>query len=92
MQAPCAILIAGPTASGKSALALAVAEATGGIVINADAMQVYRDLRGEAPPSCTLLAIRGESVELGEPPGASALAHLEGALQWAEGWLCSLFP
>ncbi|MFO1096745.1 MAG: tRNA (adenosine(37)-N6)-dimethylallyltransferase MiaA [Xanthobacteraceae bacterium] len=45
VQAPCAILIAGPTASGKSALALAVAEATGGIVINADAMQVYRDLR-----------------------------------------------
>lgn len=44
-QALCAILIAGPTASGKSALALAVAEATGGIVINADAMQVYRDLR-----------------------------------------------
>lgn len=45
VQAPCAILIAGPTASGKSALALAIAEATGGIVINADAMQVYRDLR-----------------------------------------------
>lgn len=45
VQAPCAILIAGPTASGKSALALALAEATGGIVINADAMQVYRDLR-----------------------------------------------
>ncbi|MFZ0459288.1 MAG: tRNA (adenosine(37)-N6)-dimethylallyltransferase MiaA [Rhodoplanes sp.] len=41
----CAILIAGPTASGKSTLALAVAEETGGIVINADAMQVYRDLR-----------------------------------------------
>jgi tRNA dimethylallyltransferase len=40
-----AVLIAGPTASGKSALALAVAEATGGIVINTDSMQVYRDLR-----------------------------------------------
>src|ERR1700742_3372501 len=39
------ILIAGPTASGKSALATAVAERTGGIVINADSMQVYRDLR-----------------------------------------------
>jgi tRNA dimethylallyltransferase len=39
------VLIAGPTASGKSALALALAEATGGIVINADSMQVYRDLR-----------------------------------------------
>jgi tRNA dimethylallyltransferase len=40
-----AVLIAGPTASGKSALALAVAEATGGTIINADSMQVYRDLR-----------------------------------------------
>lgn len=40
-----AVLIAGPTASGKSALALALAEATGGVVINADSMQVYRDLR-----------------------------------------------
>jgi tRNA dimethylallyltransferase len=38
-------LIAGPTASGKSALALALAEKTGGIVINADSAQVYRDLR-----------------------------------------------
>src|SRR5271166_5976971 len=40
-----AVLIAGPTASGKSALALALAERHGGIVINADSMQVYRDLR-----------------------------------------------
>jgi tRNA dimethylallyltransferase len=38
-------LIAGPTASGKSALALALAEARGGIVINADSAQVYSDLR-----------------------------------------------
>jgi len=40
-----AVLIAGPTASGKSALALALAEKTGGVVINTDSMQVYRDLR-----------------------------------------------
>ncbi len=39
------MLIAGPTASGKSAVALAVAEAVGGVVVNADSMQVYRDLR-----------------------------------------------
>ena len=39
------MLIAGPTASGKSALALALAQRTGGIVINTDSMQVYRDLR-----------------------------------------------
>ncbi|HEU4804259.1 MAG TPA: tRNA (adenosine(37)-N6)-dimethylallyltransferase MiaA [Nitrobacter sp.] len=44
-QATDAVLIAGPTASGKSALALSLAERTGGIVINADSMQVYRDLR-----------------------------------------------
>lgn len=40
-----AILIAGPTASGKSALAIGVARALGGVVVNADSMQVYRDLR-----------------------------------------------
>ncbi len=40
-----AVLIAGPTASGKSALALEVAARTDGVVINADSMQVYRDLR-----------------------------------------------
>jgi tRNA dimethylallyltransferase len=38
-------LIAGPTASGKSALALRLAEEAGGTVINADSAQVYRDLR-----------------------------------------------
>jgi|SRR5215469_13377021 tRNA dimethylallyltransferase len=40
-----AILIAGPTASGKSALALKLAEALGGVIVNADSMQVYGDLR-----------------------------------------------
>jgi tRNA dimethylallyltransferase len=40
-----AVLIAGPTASGKSALALALAGQAGGVVINTDSMQVYRDLR-----------------------------------------------
>jgi tRNA dimethylallyltransferase len=39
------VLIAGPTASGKSALALALAEQLGGTIVNADSMQVYRDLR-----------------------------------------------
>lgn len=39
------MLIAGPTASGKSALALELAQKTGGVVINTDSMQVYRDLR-----------------------------------------------
>jgi tRNA dimethylallyltransferase len=40
-----AVLIAGPTASGKSALALALAQRLGGVIVNADSMQVYRDLR-----------------------------------------------
>jgi tRNA dimethylallyltransferase len=40
-----AVLIAGPTASGKSAAALALAEHAGGIVINTDSMQVYREAR-----------------------------------------------
>jgi tRNA dimethylallyltransferase len=41
---PGAVLLAGPTASGKSALALALAERLAGTVVNADAMQVYREL------------------------------------------------
>jgi tRNA dimethylallyltransferase len=40
-----AVLIAGPTASGKSALALRLAERLHGAIINADSMQIYRDLR-----------------------------------------------
>lgn len=45
MTHPRAILIAGPTASGKSALAHGLAERLAGTVINADSMQVYRELR-----------------------------------------------
>ena len=45
MALPKVALIAGPTASGKSALACAVAETHNGVVINADSAQVYRDLR-----------------------------------------------
>ena len=40
-----AVLIAGPTAGGKSTLALALAERVGGVIVNADSMQVYRELR-----------------------------------------------
>jgi tRNA dimethylallyltransferase len=39
------LVVAGPTASGKSALAVCLAEALGGVVINADSMQIYRELR-----------------------------------------------
>lgn len=49
----CPVLIAGPTASGKSALALAIAEAQGGVIVNADASQVYDCWRVlTARPSC----------------------------------------
>lgn len=44
-RAATVIVIAGPTASGKSTLALALADALGGVIINADSMQCYRDLR-----------------------------------------------
>lgn len=40
-----AVLIAGPTASGKSALAIKLARERDGVIINADSMQVYRELR-----------------------------------------------
>lgn len=53
---PHAILIAGPTASGKSAAALALAGRFGGTVINADSMQVYREL--------TILTARPAASEL----------------------------
>jgi tRNA dimethylallyltransferase len=42
---PGALLVAGPTASGKSALALEIAQRPGGTIINTDSMQVYRELR-----------------------------------------------
>ena len=68
------IIIAGPTASGKSALALAVARAFDGTIINADSMQVYRDLR--------VLTARPDDAAL-----AAAPHRLDGILDGAE--LCS---
>lgn len=54
------MLIAGPTASGKSALALARARESGGLVVNADAMQVYDVLQ--------LVTARPAAAEMGEVP------------------------
>jgi tRNA dimethylallyltransferase len=68
-----AILIAGPTASGKSALAIALARRLGGVVINADSMQVYRDLR--------ILTARPTPDE-----EASAPHRLFGTVDAAEAW------
>lgn len=45
LQIERAVLIAGPTASGKSALAIALAERLGGEIVNADSMQLYREMR-----------------------------------------------
>lgn len=66
-----AILIAGPTASGKSALALELAERLGGEIVNADSMQVYRDLR--------VLTARPSPTEEARAPH-----HLYGVLSGAE--------
>lgn len=55
-----AILIAGPTASGKSALAIDLAQRHVGVIINADSMQVYRDLR--------ILTARPDDAELTKAP------------------------
>ena len=45
MHCPKIIIIAGPTASGKSALALEIAQKAGGVIINADSQQMYQQLR-----------------------------------------------
>jgi tRNA dimethylallyltransferase len=66
-------LIAGPTASGKSALALWLAQKLGGEVVNADALQLYRDLR-------ILSARPGRAEE------ALAPHHLFGVADAADGW------
>ncbi len=60
---PTAILIAGPTASGKSAVAIEVARALNGVVVNADSMQVYRDLATiTARPSAAEMAAAPHSL------------------------------
>ena len=66
-------LIAGPTASGKSALALALAEATGAEIVNADSMQLYADLR--------LLTARPSAAEEARAPH-----HLYGIADAGEAW------
>jgi tRNA dimethylallyltransferase len=77
-----AILIAGPTASGKSALALRLACAFGGVVINADSMQVYRDL-------CVLTARPDQ--EDGTKAPHLLFGHVDGAVNYSAGlWLANV--
>jgi tRNA dimethylallyltransferase len=74
-----AILIAGPTASGKSALALRLASALSGVVINTDSMQVYRDLR--------VLTARPNREDEANAPHR-LFGHVDGALNYSAGlWL-----
>lgn len=63
------VLIAGPTASGKSALALRIAQAQGGIIVNADALQVYANWH--------VLTARPDAADL-----AAAPHHLYGHVDW----------
>ncbi len=79
MTRPSAILIAGPTASGKSALALRLARAFDGVVINANSMQVYRDLR--------VLTARPATQDEADAPHR-LFGHVDGAVNHSVGfWL-----
>lgn len=73
-------LIAGPTASGKSALAVRLAEIANGVVINADASQVYADLR--------ILSARPDDAETARAPhklfGYRDAGQACSAAEWAE--------
>ncbi|MFG1245811.1 tRNA (adenosine(37)-N6)-dimethylallyltransferase MiaA [Xanthobacter flavus] len=76
---PLAVLIAGPTASGKSALALSIAARTGGIVLNADSMQVYGDL--------SVLTARPTVAEMAEVPHG-LYGHVDADMDYSVGrWL-----
>jgi hydrogenase maturation protease len=50
-------------------------------------MQVFRDLQGIEPPTCLMLAIRGEQFELGTPLSEAAESNLAQALNWCQHWL-----
>jgi tRNA dimethylallyltransferase len=71
-----AVLIAGPTASGKSALGIKLAQALDGVVINADSMQVYRDLR--------VITARPTAEEEAEAPHR-LYGHVDAAVNFSVG-------
>ncbi len=72
MTEPRIVLIAGPTASGKSALALALAERLGGIIVNANSMQVYRELQILTARPTAEEEARAPHRLFGTVPGATA--------------------
>jgi tRNA dimethylallyltransferase len=71
-----AVLIAGPTASGKSALGVKLAQGLDGVVINADSMQVYRDLR--------VITARPAPAEEAEAPHR-LYGHVDAAVNFSVG-------
>ena len=71
-----AVLIAGPTASGKSALGIKLAQGLDGVVINADSMQVYRDLR--------IITARPTPAEEAEAPHR-LYGHVDAAVNFSVG-------
>jgi tRNA dimethylallyltransferase len=79
-SAPRAVLIAGVTASGKSALALALAQELGGTVINADSMQVYRDL--------AIITARPSKAEEARVPHR-LYGHVDAAENYSTGRWCA---
>jgi len=78
-----AILIAGPTASGKSALALELAIRTGGVIVNADSMQVYSvlDVLTARPPADELSKVPHLLYGHVEPVAAYSTGHYMRAVQ-----------
>lgn len=78
------ICIAGPTASGKSAYAVQVAEALDGEIVNADALQVYADLQ--------ILSARPTADEMGGLPH-HLFGHVSGDVRYSTGaWLRDVDP
>jgi tRNA dimethylallyltransferase len=84
MTATKTILIAGPTASGKSALALTLAEQLSGTIVNTDSMQVYRDLR--------IITARPTPDEEASVPHR-LYGHVDAAENYSVGrWLADIAP
>lgn len=82
MPANRVVLIAGPTASGKSALALELAERLGGVIINADSMQVYHDL--------PILSARPSQTEMTRAPHL-LFGHVDAGVNYSVGrWLADV--
>ena len=71
------VVIAGPTASGKSGLALDIAIRYNGVIINADAMQVYRGIPiiTAAPPAADRQKAEHQLYEIFEPDKNSSVAE-----------------